>query len=283
MTNFADVSHHQGLIDLGAYKAAGHQRIVMKATEGVGMTDSRFASNWQRAGALGLARVAYSYAEAQDNGADDFDHLVSVVSKAGGLRPNDLLCLDVEDVDDGQADYNRAQFHVREFTGRAVSRGYHRGMIYTGRWYANPAHVDPTDMPPGWRQLWISHYDASVPDDQILLPSGWTRDQVVARQFTARATVAGVTGGCDYSRLLRDWLPTGIPPVTAPPTIAPTGDDMRIIAREGDFLTVLLLGNGTRRNLRDNQPLAAYRKAGVPYTVLNADDFAAIIDVTPAE
>ena len=206
MERFADVSHHQGGVDMAAYARAGHHRIVIKATEGVGFTDSRFAANWQAAGNLGLARVAYSYAEAQDNGAVDFDHLLEVVDKAGGLGPRDILCLDVEDVDDGSKDYSRAQFHVREFTGRAQDRGF--GWLYTGRWYANPAHVDPTDCAPGWRNLWLSHYDQSVPDDQILLPTGWTRDQVVARQFTSTATVAGVTGPCDYSRLFRDWITT---------------------------------------------------------------------------
>jgi GH25 family lysozyme M1 (1,4-beta-N-acetylmuramidase) len=211
VTTFADVSHHQPSVDLDTYKAAGHDRIVLKATEGARFTDSRFASRWQRAGQLGLARVAYCYAEAQDNGADDFDHLLAVVKAAGGLGPRDILCLDVEDVDDGAADYARAQIHVREFTGRAAALGYGQGLIYTGRWYANPAHVDPSDMPPGWRQLWISHYDTSVPDAQVLLPAGWTRAQVVARQYTDRASVAGVLGRCDDSRLLRDWLSSTAP------------------------------------------------------------------------
>lgn len=209
MKTFADISHHQGVVDLAAYARAGHDRIVLKATEGKGFTDSRFAANWKAAGKLGLARVAYSYAEAQDNGADDFDHLLAVVESVGGLGPRDILCLDVEDVDDGSKDYSRAQFHVREFTNRAAARGFGEGWLYTGRWYANPAHVDPTDCAPGWRKLWLSHYDQSVPDDQILLPAGWTRDQVVARQFTSTATVAGVTGPCDYSRLFVDWIHSG--------------------------------------------------------------------------
>jgi GH25 family lysozyme M1 (1,4-beta-N-acetylmuramidase) len=205
MKTFADISHHQGAVDMSAYARAGHDRIVMKATEGIGFTDSRFAANWKAAGDLGLARVVYSYAQAEDNGAADFDHLLDVVNKAGGLGPRDIFCIDVEDVDD-PGDMARAQFHVREFTNRAAARGFAEGLLYTGRWYANPAHVDPSDCAPGWRKLWISHYDQSVPDDQILLPTGWTRDQVVARQFTASATVAGVTGPCDLSRLFRDWI-----------------------------------------------------------------------------
>lgn len=217
MTVFADLSHHQSTVDLAVYAAARYDRIVLKATEGAGFTDPAFAGRWAAAGRRGLARVAYCYGEAQDNGADDFDHLLAVVQAAGGLGPRDRLCLDVEDVDDGAADYARAQFHVREFTNRAVARGIVRGLLYTGRWYAQPAHVDPSDMPPGWRQLWISQYDPAVPDAAVPLPAGWTRDQVVARQYTSKAAgVAGVAGLCDLSRLQRDWLLPGSPPAGAP-------------------------------------------------------------------
>jgi GH25 family lysozyme M1 (1,4-beta-N-acetylmuramidase) len=238
--NFADISHHQGVVDLAKYKAAGHDRIIMKATQGVGFTDPMFKTNWQNAGKLGLKRVAYCYAEAQNNGGKDFDYLLDTVNAAGGLKAGDWLCLDVEDVNNGQADYNRAQYHVREFTARAVARGVKNGLIYTGRWYANPAGVDPSDCQPGWRKLWISHYDQSVPDGSILLPTGWTRDQVVARQYTDRATVAGVSGWCDYSRVLKDWT-------TAVEAVSTDKEDWLAMASMDDVKTAVrqVLNEGT--------------------------------------
>jgi lysozyme len=247
MRTFADVSHHQPTVDLAAYLRAGHDRIVLKATEGTGFTDNRFAERWAWAGRLGLARVAYCYAEALDNGAADFDHLLDVVRKAGGLGPRDALCLDVEDVDDGQRDYNRAQVHVREFTTQAVRQGHARGLIYTARWYANPAHVDPSDCAPGWRQLWLSDY-GSTPDGSIALPTGWSRAQVVARQYTANARVPGVSGPCDYSRLFRDWITeedddvsaaeVWAKPITNPKTKATMSAEARLLDIEANVDTL---------------------------------------------
>lgn len=286
-TTFADISHHQTSVDLAAYKAAGHDRIVMKATEGTGFVDPAFADRWREAGRLGLARVAYHYSRAKFDGAVEFEHFWSVVQAAGGIGQRDRLCLDVEDTNTPA----RAVANCREFGARAIASditGVTRGMVYTGNWYvkqvaqAGGGALAADVFPPGWRHLWISHYDGSVPDDEILIPAGWSRDQVVARQFTDRATVPGVSGGCDYSRLFRDWLPPATPPATpVTPTITSTGDDMRIIAREGDYLTVLLLGDGTRRPLHDNKLINAYRVAGVSYKLLPPEQFAAIIDATP--
>lgn len=202
MTTFADISHHQGIVDLVKYKAAGHDRIIMKATEGTGFTDPLFNRNWAEAGRLGLKRTAYHFQRARFNGADEFDHFYAAVQEAGGLRAGDWLCLDSEDTDTP----SRAAANAKEFTSRAVARGVREGLVYTGRWYAQPNKLTAAVFPTGWRKLWISHYDTSVADGAVLLPTGWTRGQVVARQYTDRATVAGVTGICDYNRVLKDWL-----------------------------------------------------------------------------
>ncbi|MBI1757968.1 MAG: glycoside hydrolase family 25 protein [Actinobacteria bacterium] len=200
MTTWADVSHWQ-MIDLRAYAAAGHDRIACKATEGSGYVDPTFAYRWRLAGQLGLARLAYHFATAANRGADDFDHFIGTVHAAGGVGPRDLLCLDSED----PAGVSRADDHAREFTARAVARGYPSGCLYTGRWYANPANLQPDDLAPGWRRLWISDY-GPAPDGQIPLPDGWTRNQVIARQYTSTATLPGITGPADANRTLIDWL-----------------------------------------------------------------------------
>lgn len=210
VTTFADLSHHQ-TADLAAYARAGHDRVVLKATEGTGFTDDTFADRWRQAGQLGLARVAYHYARNKFNGADEFDLLWRVVQGAGGLGDRDRLCLDTEDTETPRYAVREAQ----QFTARAVALGVTRGLVYTGNWYvkqvasAGGGALSASVFPAGWRQLWLSHYDASVPDDQIIIPNGWARSQCVARQYTDRATVAGVLGGCDYSRLFVEWLTTG--------------------------------------------------------------------------
>lgn len=199
--SFADLSHHQGSVDLAAYKRAGHRTIILKATEGVNFVDPAFAARWREAGRQGLRRVAYHYARNVNSGASEFDFFIRAVDAAGGLGPDDLLCLDSEDTQTPA----RARGQASEFTHRGADTGHPVGWLYTGNWYANPNRLTPEVLPVGWRRLWLSNYDGSVPDDQVRVPVGWDRSALYARQFTDRATVPGVGGTCDYSRLLIDW------------------------------------------------------------------------------
>lgn len=228
---FADASHHQAAIDLAAY-AGAHDRIVLKATEGTGYTDPTFAARWRQAGALGLARVAYHFARNVNPGNLEWDHFLSAVDSAGGLGPRDWLCLDSEDTDTPR----RAVAAAREFCARAVATGHPNGLVYTGRWYAEPNGLTAGVLPPGWRRLWLSDYTAAHADTDMPLPAGWSSGQVVARQYTDRAAVPGVVGGCDYSRVLNDWLTT-VQPVPAPP---PREDPKMIILRRTDGAAFLL-------------------------------------------
>jgi lysozyme len=201
---FADLSHHQTQVNLAAYARAGHTRIVLKATEGTGFTDPAFTARWKQAGQLGLARVAYHFARAKFNGADEFDHFWAVIQDAGGLGDRDRVCLDVEDSDTP----DRAAANAREFVTRAVAQGVTAGLVYTYNYYATHHAIAPSQFPAGWQQLWLADYTAGQADTAAELGAGWTRDQVVARQYTDKETVAGVAGTCDASRVLNDWLST---------------------------------------------------------------------------
>lgn len=202
MTSFSDLSHHNAGVSLTAY-AAVHDRVALKATEGGGYVDPTFGDRWRQAGALGLRRVAYHFDRAAYDGGAQFGWLIDAVIRAGGLRPGDLLCLDSEDTQTP----NRASASAAAFTHAAAAAGY-PGCVYTGRWFANPYSVTAGILHPSWRWLWLSDYTVSHTDDGMPLPNGWARSQVIARQFTSTATVPGVTGPCDYSRVLHDWLTT---------------------------------------------------------------------------
>jgi GH25 family lysozyme M1 (1,4-beta-N-acetylmuramidase) len=206
---FADVSHYQ-TVDLAAYKAAGYDRIVMKATGGatdgtLHFGDSTFATRWREAGRLGLARVAYHFARNNNTGGDEFAWCWSQIQAAGGMTARDVLCYDSED-NRSPALIRLAAQRAREFTAAAVRAGVTTGWIYSGKWYLDPAGLGAAQLPAGWRQLWISDYTPGQPDGQIEVPTGWARSQIVARQYTDAANLPGVPN-TDANRVIREWLP----------------------------------------------------------------------------
>jgi lysozyme len=208
MIAFADLSHHQAKVDLAVY-ARDHDRILLKATQGAPslerFVDPAFTARWRRAGQLGLARGAYHFAETEASGAAEWAFFADVVQAAGGFGPRDWAVLDAEDNDSATA-LRRADEFCAEFTAAAVAAGHPTGLLYTGRWYAQPTNIRADDLAPGWRWLHLADYTSGQADTAIELPAGWARTQVAARQFTDRAAVRGVTGGCDYSRVLVEWL-----------------------------------------------------------------------------
>jgi len=187
---FADLSHHNAVADLAAYARAGHTRVALKATEGTTFTDPAFVGRWREAGRAGLRRGAYHFARTVTGGAAQADRLLAAVDAAGPMTPTDWLVLDLED-NSSVASTARADQFATEFCGRMVARGHPTGPLYTGRWYANPAGVRPDDVPAGWRRLWLADY-TSASDTAVPLPTGWTRAQFAARQYTNAAGVPGI-------------------------------------------------------------------------------------------
>lgn len=209
---FADLSHHQATVDLVAYQAAGHDRVCIKATGGatdgtLRYVDPAFADRWRQAGQLGLYRIAYHYARNNNPGAAELAWCLDRIGVAGGLGARDVLCYDQEDTLPGGPALARQR--TREFVADAVAAGITTGWIYSGKWYLDPAGLRAADLPAGWQRLWISDYTPGQADGAIEVPAGWDRSQFVARQFTDSAAVPGVAGGCDYSRVLIEWINTG--------------------------------------------------------------------------
>lgn len=218
--SFADLSHHQDPVDLAAYQRAGHDRVCLKATGGatdgtLRYVDPAFAARWRLAGQLGLHRIAYHYARNNNGGGDELGWCLDRIDAAGGLAAGDVLCYDQEDTRPGGAGLARQR--TAEFTAAAVHAGITSGWIYSGKWYLDPAGLrvaagfrasalPASDLPAGWRQLWISDYTTGQPDAAVELPAGWARAQIVARQYTNKATVPGIAGPCDYSRVLVEWI-----------------------------------------------------------------------------
>ena len=197
---FADVSHHNA-IDVAAYFRSGRNTLAMKATEGTTFTDPTFVARWKAA--AGNRRIAYHFLRNSFAGDIQFNHFWAVVKSAGWNPHTDILALDTEDPDDPKD----ALVCSRTFVNAAVKAGFPSGLIYTYYDYAKVHGITSASFPAGWRKLWFANY-TSKSDSELLLPPGWTTAQFVARQYSSTAKVPGVTGDCDDSRTLIDWLGT---------------------------------------------------------------------------
>lgn len=88
-----DVSHHQGQIDWPTLRDQGISFAYIKATEGVSLTDPRFADNWAGARAAGVRYGAYHFFSPTVPAADQARHFIATVPRDSGALPP---VLDVE-------------------------------------------------------------------------------------------------------------------------------------------------------------------------------------------
>jgi lysozyme len=92
-----DVSNFQGAFDWAAWRGKIAFAFA-KATEGVTFRDPDFSRNWAAMKGEGIIRGAYHFAHPADNPGAEAEFFLSVV-RAQGLRPGDLLALDLETAD----------------------------------------------------------------------------------------------------------------------------------------------------------------------------------------
>jgi hypothetical protein len=64
--------------------------------------------------------------------------------------------------------------------------------------------------------LWLADYTVGQADTAIEVPPGWSRSQIIARQYSDKASVAGVSGTIDDSRILNEWTTSTPVPPTPP-------------------------------------------------------------------
>jgi lysozyme len=82
-----DVSAHQGEIQWDRVAADGISFAYIKATEGGGFVDRRFAANWSGAGSAGLPRGAYHFFTLCASGAAQARNFLAVVPTDPGALP----------------------------------------------------------------------------------------------------------------------------------------------------------------------------------------------------
>lgn len=192
---------------------------MAKATEGLTYTDSDFAKNWKGMEASGIkVRGAYHFGHANDNAKAQVEHFLATV---GTLKAGDFLVLDIEAAD-SQSPTQVASFSA-EFVHLLRNKTHGKPVfVYTGAWFWDPQAGGSSscqNFP-----LWVSGYSSSPP-----MPKGWSK--WTFWQYSDKASVPGISGGCDYSRFygtsaelhaLVGLAPAAPTPKPAPPGPKPT-------------------------------------------------------------
>lgn len=174
-----DVSAHQGTIGWDRVAADGISFAYMKATEGQGFVDRRFAANWTGAGSAGLARGAYHFFTLCAPGAAQARNFLAVVPADPDALPPAV------DLEFGTCDRRPSRTEVerelRVFVEAVEARVGKRVVLYV--------MSDFADAYPEVRALDRARWHRSL----FRRPDGdWTIWQV---SFVAR--VDGVRGGVD--------------------------------------------------------------------------------------
>lgn len=208
MLNGIDVSHLQGTVDWHEVAGAGNSFAFLKASQGVGYHDSRFAQNWTAARAAGMIVGAYHFITADDAASQAQNYLRAIQGVNGGnttLGPGILpAVLDVEAMT-GTPQENAAIVRIW-LTAVSQATGT-PAMVYTSPGWWDGA-VAPAIPLPGCL-FWLAEYGVSAPK----LPTGvldWT-----FWQTSGSGTCPGVSTAVDLDTFNGD------------------SDDLQALARTG--------------------------------------------------
>ncbi|NBD24309.1 GH25 family lysozyme [Paenibacillus glycinis] len=184
-----DVSHHQGEIDWAAVQADGVHGAFIKVSEGIGVTDAKFAANAAGAKKAGLTVGFYHYAHPERSEAvaeatffasvvragqaPDFPHVLDVEGAAGVIGADKLTAWCIAWLEE-----------VERLTG-------HPTMIYTGASFAKTYLGKPLAAWP----LWVAHYGVEQP----MANATWSAWSVF--QFTSNGHIKGISGDVDINAM----------------------------------------------------------------------------------
>lgn len=192
-----DVSLYQGVVDWHLLAEHGLKFAAIKASEGLAVTDPRFAYNWAESAHFGLIRCAYHFLRPAFSGKAQADHLHDVVRSNGHFVAGDGILLDIEDANrmtPAQIVQCAEQFvqRARHTTNRPV-------IIYTspGFWggLGNP-RSPLLQSCPLWVASWGSLRPPNIPN--LAVPSFW--------QYSSTGLEPGIHGAVDL-----DWFMGTVP------------------------------------------------------------------------
>jgi lysozyme len=123
-----DVSHHKGVVDWRRVRADGISFAYLKATEGTGFTDPRFADNLRDAKAAGLRAGGYHYFTLCGAGAPQAGHYLSAIGGDTTMPP----AVDVEFIGNCEPGPPREELlrELRAFIDAVETRTGKRVVVY---------------------------------------------------------------------------------------------------------------------------------------------------------
>jgi len=196
-----DVSHFQFDVDWKRVKDSGYSFAFVKATEGLGNVDSKFAKNWPAIYKAGIKiRGAYHYGHIESDPAVQAAHFVATVRSAGKIARGDFLILDAEDVCSASRRISPAKTAawVNTFLDEVVRLSglpRRRVLLYTGDWWWSPRAGGSNAAAVSGHPLWLSAYVSEARLNAGKLWEPWPTWRFW--QYTSSGKVDGVNGNVD--------------------------------------------------------------------------------------
>lgn len=165
-----DVSHHQGEIDWRTLRAGGVGFAYIKATEGAGFRDPRFAANWRLSREAGVPRGAYHFFTLCRTGAEQAANFIAATPVETDSLPHAVDAEHMGSCVDGKLLADPAAA-ITVFLDLVEKRFGRRPVIYTTpefhdahlrdrlageRFWLRSLHRPPSFRPGAWT-LWQYH------------------------------------------------------------------------------------------------------------------------------
>jgi len=195
--NGIDVSHHQDRIDFKKVIADSQkiEFVYMKATQGVGYTDTRLHYNAVEAKKVATKIGYYHYASLNTrdivkDSVDEARYFVSVIANCP--FPDLPVVLDIEENKAGLSP-NDIMLWINTFFDELTKLGYKDHVLYSYTPFLN-ANL-PTNHNLGNIKLWIAAYTNTK---SPRLPIGW-KDHWLW-QYSAKGKIDGISGDVDMNK-----------------------------------------------------------------------------------
>ena len=206
--------HDSGqVLDFNAVKAAGHNFVIVKATEDSGYVNPYFAQDVRDVQAAGLIAWPYHYM-GPSSAASQVD---AVLAAVGQVLTSGMLWLDYEE--------HSTHAILHEMKRELDATPFRAGVYTYPDWWAN--NGDPTCQACAAHPLWWADYN---PAHNRPAPAPWS--QVTLRQTHGTSyAVPGLSGLNDMSRAEVDLATILIPSMPPPP---PDLEDRMLVLVTGD-------------------------------------------------